>query len=59
MSPKVRIRPFANINLCSKCGCPVPRLGVSLRTDFGSVATKTPFICPKCKKKKKRWYYVR
>lgn len=50
----VKMKPFASVNFCSKCGCPVPRIGVSLRTNYGVVSTATPFICPKCKSKKKR-----
>ena len=54
MNPRVTVKPFASINICNRCGCPVPRVGLSLRTNFGNVTTTTPFICPKCKKKKKR-----
>ena len=48
------MKPFVNINFCYKCGCPVPRIGLSIRTKAGNVSVSTPFICPKCKKKKKR-----
>lgn len=50
------VKPFASINFCSKCGCPVPRLGVSVRTGAGNITTTTPFICPKCKKGKGNRY---
>lgn len=50
----MKIRPFASINFCSRCGCPVPRLGVSVRTKAGNVTTTTPFVCPSCKAKKKK-----
>ena len=45
----MKIKPFLSINFCYKCGCPVPRLGVSIRTGVGNISTSTPFICPKCK----------
>ena len=48
------IKPFFNIQFCHKYGCPVPRAGLSIRTKAGNVSTSTPFICPKCKGKKKR-----
>lgn len=50
----MRLKPFVSINFCSKCHCPVPRAGVSLRTGSGNVTLSTPFICPKCKAKKKK-----
>lgn len=50
----MKIKPFVSINFCYKCGCPVPRVGLSVRTGMGNVSTTTPFICPKCKSKKKK-----
>ena len=50
----MKIKPFVNINFCYKCGCPVPRAGISIRTNMGNVSTSTPFICPKCQAKKKK-----
>ena len=50
----MKLKPFVNINFCYKCGCPVPRVGVSVKTQMGNVSTSTPFICLKCKSKKKR-----
>ena len=47
----MKIKPFVNINFCSKCGCPVPRIGISIRTNSGNASVSTPFICPKCKLK--------
>lgn len=50
------MKPFVNINFCYKCGCPVPRVGLSIRTKASNFSVSTPFICPKCKKKKKgKW----
>lgn len=48
----MKIKPFLNINFCYKCGRPVPRAGVSLKTGGGNVSFSTPFICFKCKIKK-------
>lgn len=50
----MKIKPFVNINFCYKCGCPVPRAGISIRTGMGNVSMSTPFICPKCKNKKSK-----
>ena len=50
----MRIKPFINVNFCYKCGCPVPRAGISIRTKVGNISTSTPFICPKCKAKKNK-----
>lgn len=50
----MRIKPFTSINFCYKCGCPVPRVGISIKTGMGNISTTTPFICPKCKSKKKK-----
>lgn len=48
------MKPFVNINFCYKCGCPVPRVGLSIRTKASNFSVSTPFICPKCKAKKKK-----
>ena len=50
----MRIKPFINVNFCYKCGCPVTRIGVSVKTNVGNVSASTPFICPKCKAKIKK-----
>ena len=50
----MRIKPFINVNFCYKCGCPVPRAGISIRTKVRNISTSTLFICPKCKKKKNK-----
>lgn len=50
----MNIKPFVSINFCYKCGCPVPRAGLSVRTKAGNISASTPFICPKCKVKKKK-----
>lgn len=50
----MKIKPFINIQFCSRCGAPVPRAGVSLRTEAGNVTTTTPFICMNCKRKRRR-----
>lgn len=50
----MKIKPFVSINFCYKCKCPVPRIGLSVRTQAGNVSATTPFVCPKCKKKRKR-----
>lgn len=54
----MKLKPFVNINFCYKCGCPVPRVGISIKTGFGNVSTTNKFVCPKCKKKRKQltWY---
>ena len=49
----MRIKPFINVNFCYKCGCPVPRVCVSVQTNVGKVSASKPFICNKCKAKKK------
>lgn len=50
----MKIKPYASINFCLKCGCPVPRIGLSIKTKAGNISTSSPFICPRCKSKKKR-----
>lgn len=50
----MKVKPFININFCYKCGCPVPRAGLSIRTKAGTISTSIPFVCFKCKNKKKR-----
>lgn len=50
----MNIKPFASVNFCYKCGCPVPKIGITLRTKAGNVSASTPFICPKCKSKQKK-----
>lgn len=50
----MKIKPYASINFCYKCKCPVPRVGLSVRTKVGNINTSTPFICPRCKAKRKR-----
>ena len=50
----MKIKPFMSLNFCYKCGCPVPRIGLSIRTSKGNISTTSPFVCIKCKKKKKR-----
>lgn len=50
----MKIKPYMSINFCYKCKCPVPRLGLSIKTNKGNISTTTPFVCPNCKKKRKR-----
>ena len=50
----MKIKPFASVNFCFKCGCPVPRFGISVKTNVGNISTSTPFICPHCKNKRKK-----
>lgn len=50
----MKIKPFVFINFCSKCGCPVPRAGLSVKGQAGRISATTPFICPKCKAKKRK-----
>ncbi len=50
----MRLKPFVSVNFCFKCGCPVPRAGLSLKTKNGNVSVSTPFICPKCAALKKK-----
>lgn len=50
----MHVKPFVSLNFCSKCKCPVPRLGVSFRTNAGNITTTTPFVCPNCKSKSKK-----
>lgn len=45
----MKIKPFVSINFCYKCGCPVPKIGLSFKTKLGNVTTSTPFLCVKCK----------
>ena len=47
----MKIKPFVNINFCYKCGCPVPRAGISIRTSKGNISVSTPFLCVNCKRK--------
>lgn len=50
----MKIKPTFSVNFCYKCKAPVPRLGLSLRTKAGNMYVNTPFICPNCRRKKKR-----
>ena len=50
----MKIKPFVNINFCYKCGCPVPRAGISIRTGKGNISASTPFLCVNCKNKKSK-----
>lgn len=50
----MKIKPFASVNFCYKCGCPVPKIGISVKTRIGNITTSTPFMCPKCQAKKKK-----
>lgn len=50
----MNIKPFISINFCYKCGCPVPKVGLSVRTKAGNIGVSSPFICLKCKLIKER-----
>ena len=39
----MKLKPFVSINFCYKCGCPVPRVGLSIKTSKGNISTTTPF----------------
>ena len=50
----MKIKPFASINFCLKCGCAVPRIGLSVKTNMGNISTSSPFVCPNCKTKNRK-----
>lgn len=50
----MNIKPFVSINFCYKCGCPVPKIGLSVRTKAGNISMGTPFLCKNCKSKQKK-----
>ena len=49
-----KLRPHASVNFCYKCKRPVPRIGLSVRTNAGNISFNSPFICPWCSKKSKK-----
>ena len=32
----MHIKPFVSVNFCYKCGCPVPKAGLTIRTKAGN-----------------------
>jgi len=49
----MKIKPFASMSFCSRCGAPVPRWGLALVTKVSNFSIATPFVCSNCKRNKK------
>ena len=51
----MNLKPFVNICFCYSCKSPVPRAGISMRTKAGNITMSTPFYCPKCAAKRRKF----
>lgn len=44
----MKLRPFASITTCYRCGKPIVKAGVSMWTKFGTVSTSSRCLCKEC-----------
>lgn len=51
----MKVKPFVNVSFCYACKCPVPRIGLFLRTSVGNASISSSFYCPKCAAKRKEF----